>query len=333
MYAWINSHGAYPNTAANKRGTPSVLGPIVGSLSALGELVILKQHSIEADGIWTNFISISNGQSFWIRNDVFDGVNFLGEGQSQSMIDDIPEKVILDIKFHSQNDQDSNASPNDCGPASSTMMLEHAGTSVTVNEFMKTAGINHTGFTNFNDNIRGLEKYKQLNGDQIDAEYRRPTHISNILREIGKNHNPVFCLVYYHHLNPNKKYGHFLVAVGYELINDRLNIVSHDPNRVQYMRFDVVDFANAIGYVNGSGNMPFQGLMITNYPPYKEIYPEPEPEPEPIPNPIPDPEPDPSEGSDGADGLDYEKMMLEKMDKVIQLLTKQNQLLIDLYNK
>ena len=316
---WINAVGGSPSNAVNMRKSPSTSSEIVGKLSTLGVLAQVTGTSNQSDGVWYKF-NFRDSKQAWIRNDVIDGVH-LGYSPIQTRYPVIPLKRILDVKFHSQNDRDSNMSYNDCGPASSTMMLEHAGKSVTVNDFMVTAGINHGGFTNFNDNIRGIARYGET------SEARIGTRISDILYEVGYMGNPVFSLVYYHHLNAGKRYGHFLVPLGYEIKNGTLYIVAHDPNRIAYMRFTASDFSNAIGYVGGSGNMPYQSLFVTSYdknPPPVIVSPEPEPTPEPVPEPEPTPEPvpepdDPSDGTDGTDGFDYQKAVIDRLNILIRL--------------
>lgn len=316
LYMWINASGSSPVNGVNKRADFSTTSTVVGSFDSLGELALYIGRSPNwSDTGWWKLHSLDDGKSYCARNDVFKKVLLYDPSNEDDVLESqvltgvkaIPHKTVLDIAFHSQNDSNSNLSPNDCGPASSTMMLERAGIHVTVNEFMQRAGITHTGFTSIADNIRALKLYG------LEAVAVKPLHIADILVEIGFNKNPVFCLVYYTHLNPGKYYGHFLVAVGYELLNGKLSIIVHDPNRSAYMRFSVESFAKAIGYVGSSGNQPFQGIRVENYK-----------------TPITPPTiPAPPDTGGSADGQDYEGTVL----RLLNTLVKQNEQIIQLLNK
>lgn len=287
MLCWLNGLGQSANNYTNKRANPTTFSSVVGRLSSIGELTNYVDSVPQSDGTWHKFRSLDN-VDFWVRGDVCDYVS----------LEEYPF-IKLDVEYHSQNDADSNISLNDCGPASSCMMLERAGISATVKEFMSMAGINHGGFTHFNDNMRGIRQYG------FTPDHRRPVHLSEIIRQIQKTY-PVFSLIRYHHINAGKHYGHFLVTVGYKVIGKQLWMIVHDPNRKPYMEFAAEQFGKALAYEGSTQNLPFQSMVITDYPPLEDVG------GEPLPDPTPDPQPEPVE--------DFETLVLLKLDKIIKLL-------------
>lgn len=253
MSVWLSHNGASLDAFANKRAFSRVDSVALGRLDSLGELVNWIDSKDEQDGTWHYFESLRDYMRFWVRDDVCDFVQ----------LDNKPG-VRLDIVYHSQNDADSLLSPNDCGPASSVMMLERAGIVSTVDAFMRKAGINHGGFTSFSDNIRGLSEYG------LNATVERPFHISSIIKRLQAG-EPVMNLVRYNHLRPGQNYGHFLVTVGYRYQNKALSMLVHDPNDAPYVDYPIKQYGLAIGYSGASENMPFQSLVVNNYPDFDDI--------------------------------------------------------------
>ena len=247
MLCWVNSVGDSFNKFTNKRKVATTTSAVVGKLSSVGELANLEEQVQQADGAWLHFRALA-GSSFWVRSDVCEYV----------MLESQPS-VQLDITYHSQNDGDSKFSYNDCGPASSCMMLERAGIHVRVDDFMRVAGITHKGFTGFEDNMHGVAAYG------LKAQYKRPFQISEIITELQRG-NPVFSLIRYSHLIPGKDYGHFIVTVGYYDENSKLYMVIHDPNNKPNMAYEASVYGAALTYAGSPANMGYQSYVITNYP-------------------------------------------------------------------
>lgn len=256
MLVWINGKGSRLNDFVNKRASHSTKSNVVGRLDSLGQLAKSTDKEFE-DGAHTWCEYNDDSGNFWIRDDVHGRFDF--------------EHVefALDAEYFSQNDENSDLSINDCGPASSATILAYDGVITSVNQFMKKAGISHGGFTSFADNQRGIHAYTYR------TEFERPMHLHRILDLIVNSKVPVFSLVYYHQLYNGRRFGHFLVPVGYriefepdqETVRD-VKILVHDPNDVAktgYRDISINKFAKAIGYVDGSGNMPFQSMYISNY--------------------------------------------------------------------
>jgi hypothetical protein len=245
-YAYIC---ALSSINVNLRQSATTSSPVVGTLSRLG-LFCESLGERYIDGyMWYEFKSLDNylrNKNFWVRGDVF----------HQAILNGTNHEV-KPLTYHSQNDANSNVSPNDCGPASACIMLSHANHNITVNGFMYDAGINHTGFTTFMENTKGL----RVQG--YDSEVMQSFTLSKILEQIVNN-KPVFSLVYYHNLIHGNRYGHFLVIAGYKIENNELLILTYDPNtNVRYFSDEMM--TNALGYVGGAGNLPYQSLLV-NYP-------------------------------------------------------------------
>jgi len=247
---WLNGLGRW-DERVNKREQPSTSSMIVGTVNGAGELAIYIRSQPHSDGIWHNFQG-QDGKYYWIRNDVISMVNL-------SSSDAISVKPIT---YHSQNDANSNLSPNDCGPACSVMMLSHGKITTTVNEFMRVAGINHTNYTSFAENMRGISRYG------LTSTVRQGIHLSHILEYIINNKHPVFSLIYINPLRPNEYYSHFVVVSGYKLSGWNLQIEIQDPNiRDGHNKlYSANAFAEALGQKGSSSNYPWQSLFILDYP-------------------------------------------------------------------
>lgn len=244
-YAWINASGLSWSSPVNKRRSPNTLASVVGALFPTGELVQITGDTF-AEGAWIWRQYKSSDSVFWVRSDVY----------KEYVLN--PSGFVLDVPYVSQHGDTANKSYNDCGPASSCMLLAYDGVDTTVNRFMAKAGITHTGTTGFSENISGIKTYG------YDAAYKR-MHLTDILHCVEVEKKPVFSLVYYNYLNPGQRYGHFLVVLGYKWVNDSLEIVFHDPYRSAFMSASAGAFANALANKNGNANQPFQSLIITNY--------------------------------------------------------------------
>lgn len=256
MLFWINGKGSSPNDFVNKRESHTTKSNVVGRLNSLGQLATSSGNKFQ-DGEYVWYEYNDDSGIFWIRDDVHGRFKFEYA------------EFALDVQYFSQNDDNSDLSVNDCGPASSAMILSYDGVNTSVSQFMQKAGINHGGLTSFADNQRGIQSYSYR------TIFERPMHMHRILDLIVNEKVPVFSLVYYHQLYSGKRFGHFLVPVGYriEFSSDQksvpdVKVLIHDPNDFAgtgYRDIPIHKFVKAIGYVDGSGNMPFQSMYISNY--------------------------------------------------------------------
>lgn len=245
MKTWINPLGSRKFDFVNKRAGSSVRTDIVGRLESTGELVNYTEV-MQNEGNHTWYLYENAGQNFYMRSDVHG--RFIFEQDS----------FTLNVPYFNQNAINANLSVNDCGPASSSMLLAYDGVDVTISDFMTTAGISGNAFTSFNQNMVGIQRYGYT------PVFERPGHLARILQLISNN-IPVFVLVHYDHLFAGKNYGHFLVAVGWEILGDQLYIICHDPNRRKNMTFVASQFAAALAYIGSTDNMPFQIMYIGDY--------------------------------------------------------------------
>lgn len=245
---WICANGTHPFYFVNKRKGGSTSTGVAGSLSTLGELVYgTGNHIAEGENVWHQYQSINADEVFWVRSDVHKRAVFEAESKK------------LNVPFVDQNSPSASLSANDCGPASSAMLLQYDGVDVDVPSFMAAAGISHRDFTHIDDNMRGIKQYGYR------PVFSRPMHLPTLINLVQHKDTPVFCLVHYHHLYPGKNFGHFLVFVGYSLHGNKLKVVVHDPNRRAFMEFSSEDWLKAHGYINSNDNLPFQAIHIGDY--------------------------------------------------------------------
>ena len=239
--SWVSSNGTSFESVVNQRFLPTTASNVVGVLDAGGELAEYIKKESRPDGIWHNFKSIKTAKSYWCRSDVIKFHIFENK------------KKILPVPYVSQRDENSKLSNNDCGHASACMLLQYVGVDCTVDEYNKDVGFTRN-FTNFAYHIKGLQQYGE------DAKHVRPFHMVDYLDSI-ENNIPVFSLVDYGVLYENRNYGHFFVVIGYELSQDRLKIIVHDPYEKPRMEYSSSIFNDAISNRYNSDNYPFQALI------------------------------------------------------------------------
>lgn len=239
--AWLNAKSSSWGNVVNKRALPTTASGAVGTIDSNGELVYYLSSQHESDGNWYKFKSVVTSKEYWCREDV---VNYHVLNSESRM---------LPVPYVSQRDENSKLSNNDCGHASACMLLRYVGVDCTVDEYNERVGLT-TGFTSFDYHIRGMNLYRQ------DAKHKRPFHISDYLAAIDSG-LPVFSLVDYGVFFSNRRYGHFLVVIGYEIINGQLNIIVHDPYEEPEMHYTAEKFSNAISNRFFSTNMPYQALL------------------------------------------------------------------------
>lgn len=246
MLYWINANS---EPGANVRAAPKVTSEKpIRTLTTSGALVERVGSLNTSDGhTWHEYVFADSGRG-WIRDDVHERVELANV------------TVQLDVPYKSQNDADSDDHSNDCGPASLAMMINYAGITVTVDEVSEEAGLVGSNFSHFNDLIRAAKAW------DFKAAHRAPFRLTDVLASLVQGY-PVLSLVYYHHLMPGKKYGHFLVPVGYllEANSKSLSIVVHDPNDGSNAVYPASQFADALAYRGSTQNGPFQSLVFTNW--------------------------------------------------------------------
>lgn len=233
MLQYINALGTTNYFHVNCRAYPDNNSRVEWYLTSVGVIADFVEELNE----WRKYIY--GGVEFWVHKSEHDWV-------------DLESKWIV-TEFVSQNNETSGRFPNDCGPASiaTLMRFERPEFTRTVDQLSIDAGMQGNQFTNFNQ----LISIARMHG--FDPQYVRPLYMTTMLRIIYSG-TPVLCLVYYDKLQNGKRYGHFLVALGY----DDGDIITHDPNARGYLRYPVEAFAEALAQIGTSGNMPFQGLYF-----------------------------------------------------------------------
>lgn len=134
---------------------------------------------------------------------------------------------MLDVPYHSQEEQDAKHFANDCGPACVSMILEWAGKGrIAVDELSSKTSLGRG-----DDGVgpSGLAILLQKYG--IDAEARADVPLDEIQNEVNGNARPVIALVLYGAIPqrqnlPDRFGGHYVVVVGV----DNQTVYVNDPD-------------------------------------------------------------------------------------------------------
>jgi hypothetical protein len=239
---YITSNGPHATSTANKRRGPGTGHAVVGRVDGIGEVTHRLGTKSDGEFAWHAYYGLT--EPYYIREDVHRAFE----------VD--TDELVLDVPYHSQNSLLARFSNNDCGPACATMLLGYVGVETHVDAFMQRAGINHRGFTSFNENMAGIRAFGHI------SEFHRPMTLPMALNAV-KSGQPVMCLVYYNTLRRGQNYGHFVVLVGWERDGCKLNVLYHDPLVGAEVSVPAHQFSTALSYRHGAGNMPFQCLTIT----------------------------------------------------------------------
>lgn len=245
---WINANS---EPGANVRAAPKVTtDKAVRTLTTSGALVERVGSLNTSDGhTWHEYVFADSGRG-WIRDDVHKRVELANV------------TVQLDVPYRTQSDlhPDSDRNRNDCGPASLSMLMAYAGVDATVDAVSEEMGLVGANFSHFAD----IERTAR--GFDFKPATRQSFQLTDVLASLIQGY-PVLSLVYYHVLKPGKKYGHFLVPVGYilETNSKALSIVVHDPNDREFVVYPAAQFADALAYRGSTQNGPFQSLVFTNW--------------------------------------------------------------------
>lgn len=246
-YVWVDAVTRDLTLGSNKRAGATVAAERVGMVTPFGELVTAIQTRADEWTpalTWTQYGAVNSNDQWWVRSDVVGAVPL------------VAHELVLDVPYRSQSGRDALLSRNDCGQASTAMLLAAEGIQVTVDEITRFMRISNHRFTTFPDNMHAVGGWGR------SAEYSVSAHVSDILRVIITLRKPVFVLLYYDHLRRGQRYGHFLVVVGYRIVNGAMQMIVHDPYDRPNVAYAADRFARAIGSEGYSFNSPWQAMWI-----------------------------------------------------------------------